>query len=179
MHIETSIIISYSPSPPPPLSLPQFICIIAFSFPFLLAGLLLSLPFSVLGFLLWCPLQFCRRPYVYYEHPYIDSSSELPAWAPASRHSFKIATANVCLLPEFATRANNLNQPSKRAGIIAAKIVDETKGVCAVDGGVVPEVEVVVMTTGGERAGTPVSTDSLLKHKSVDNHSTVSRLTRT
>ena len=111
------------------------------------------------------PLQFCRHPYALYQHRY--SSSEIPAWAPSSRKSFKLATANVCLLPEFATRANNLNAPGDRAAIIADTIVAETKGV-EKDG--LPEVEVL---TAGDRAGTPVSTDSLLKIKTiVDNNST-------
>ena len=114
---------------------------------------------------MWLPLQFCRRPYAYYEHPYVDKT-EIPGWAPTTRRGFKIATANVCLLPEFATRANNLNAPGQRADVIAGKIVSETK-----NAEVQPEVEVVVMSAG-ERLDTPVSTDSLLKNRSTDNQST-------
>ena len=140
------------------ISLPfQFLCIFAFSFPFLLAFLLLSLPLSLLGFLLWFPLQFCRRPYIYVEQRYADSSA-VPTWTPASKNTFKIATANVCLLPEFATRANNLNAPGERAGVIVAKIVDETKFGAATAR---PEAVVVAVE---DRPGTPLSTDSLLKH---------------
>ena len=135
-------------------------CVFVFSFPFLLAGLLLSLPLSFVGFLLWLPLQFCRRPYVYVEHRYAAASSDnIPIWAPKTKTSFRIATANVCLLPEFATRANNLNGPCYRAGNIVERIIDDTK-----IAEIKPDVEVVVMTAG-ERAGTPTSTESLLKNR--------------
>ena len=132
----------------------------AFAFPFLLAGLLLSLPLSFLGFLLWLPLQFCRRPYIYVEHRYAASASEIPSWAPQTKTTFKIATANVCLLPEFATRANNLNGPGCRAGIIVDKIIEDTR-----IGEGKPGVEVIVMTESEIRVGTPTSTDSLIKNR--------------
>ena len=91
------------------------------------------------------------------DHAYADSSA-VPTWTPASKNTFKIATANVCLLPEFATRANNLNAPGDRAGVIVGKIVDETQFGAATAR---PEAVVVAVE---DRPGTPLSTDSLLKH---------------
>lgn len=98
----------------------QFYCILAFCFPLLVILLLLTLPFAFIACLIWFPLQYCRQSYVYLEHKYSDPN--LPIWK-SSKKTFKIATANVCLLPEFATRANNLNAPNDRAGKIIERII--------------------------------------------------------
>ncbi|XP_014779265.1 sphingomyelin phosphodiesterase 5 [Octopus bimaculoides] len=81
--------------------------------------LFVTLPLGIVGFFIRCALHQFRKPYVYsYQKPMFLDISRVPC-------KVAIATSNVCLLPEFLSRYNNLLDGDRRARLIGERIVDD------------------------------------------------------
>ncbi|XP_016056222.1 PREDICTED: sphingomyelin phosphodiesterase 3 [Miniopterus natalensis] len=110
---------------PAPYQKNQLLCIVIFM-PIYLGLLVTSLPFAFLGFLLWCPLQCSRRPYVYSwleDKGPTGGAALLSEWkGTGPGKSFCFATANVCLLPDWLARHNNVFNTQARAKEIGHRI---------------------------------------------------------
>ncbi|XP_041376042.1 sphingomyelin phosphodiesterase 3-like isoform X2 [Gigantopelta aegis] len=104
------------------LEKPYFVIVkVVFLFvPYLLASVLFF-PLYAIGVLARVPLQHVRAPYIISEK-----------WTPYSRRKYQkrracdqytILTANLCLLPEFLARFNNLSRTASRATEIGQRII--------------------------------------------------------
>lgn len=80
--------------------------------------LFMCFPLAVIGFILRIVLHLSRHPYILSFKENTSRSS-----LDVSPSSISIATMNVCLLPEFLSRFNNLSDASKRAAVIGSRIV--------------------------------------------------------
>ncbi|GAB1601922.1 sphingomyelin phosphodiesterase 3-like [Argonauta hians] len=81
--------------------------------------LIITIPLGVVGFIIRCALHQFRRPYVYsYQKPTFVEFDQMPS-------NVSIATSNVCLLPEFLSRYNNLLDGGRRARLVGERIVDD------------------------------------------------------
>jgi sphingomyelin phosphodiesterase 3 len=90
---------------------------------------LATLPLALAAIVIRCVLSLARKPYQYSvchkEHTAAEEDLlEKTLSGPGLKeHCFGIATANVCLLPEFLARINNLSHAGKRARSIGERIV--------------------------------------------------------
>lgn len=76
-----------------------------------------TLPFGLIGFVLRCLLHQLRHPYVYsYQKPVFPLSKHVP-------ETVAITTSNICLLPEFLSRYNNMLDTAGRARTIGERFV--------------------------------------------------------
>ena len=94
--------------------------ILSFLIPLLIILTLLSMPVALIGFILWAPAQRFKYSYVYVENKHWNSETA----EEFEGVSLTTATANVCLMPEFLARINNLADMPRRARVIAQRILE-------------------------------------------------------
>ena len=88
--------------------------------PYLVACALLF-PFLLIGVLVRMPLQQLRAPYVYSEEWTQYTKTKYKSRRACEEYT--ILTANLCLLPEFLARMNNLSRSATRATEIGQRII--------------------------------------------------------
>ena len=87
--------------------------------PFYAVASFITLPPAVFGFCMIMPIRAWRLPYLY---SYVDQKKP---FHPKIKRRYCIGTANICLLPDYMSRINNLHNTYQRASLIGDKILED------------------------------------------------------
>ena len=87
--------------------------------PIYAAASFLSFPLAVVGFCMMIPIRSQRLPYLY---SYVDPEQTMCSKA---KKRYCIGTANLCLLPDYMSRINNLHNTYRRTTQISEKILQD------------------------------------------------------
>lgn len=89
-----------------------------------IGGTLTLLPFFITGWLIWLSIQWIKEPYrLSICQNKKQSSLLLNEQNIGGNLNYRIATTNLCLLPEFLCRFNNQTSPELRAKLIGERLV--------------------------------------------------------
>ena len=86
--------------------------------PIYAAASFLSFPLAVVGFCMIIPIRSTRLPYLYSYNPDTTMCGE-------TKKRYCIGTANLCLLPDYMSRINNLHNTYRRTTRISEKILQD------------------------------------------------------
>ena len=84
---------------------------------------LVTLPLAVIGFILIVPIRHKRLPYLF---SYVQQQNENDLrFNRPLKNTYCISTTNICLLPDYMSRFNNLHDTYRRSRKIADKLVQD------------------------------------------------------